>query len=107
MQSSGVWEAPVWDPPVVHTSKHSPQFLVHHEFSGFMSSIIAALPAAVYLVLVQKLDGFGSDPQPQEPLESPVYLVVEAQGFPLYIGGQPWHFEFTGDAKLSQGAVGV
>ena len=91
----------------MHTSKHSPQFLVHHELHGAVSSIIAAFPAAVYFVLVQKLDGFGSDPQPQEPLVSPVYLVVEAQGFPLYIGGQPWHFVFTGDAKLSQGVVSI
>ena len=68
-----------------------------------MSSIIAAFPAAVYLVLVQKVKGFGSDPHPQTPLVRSLYLVVEAQGFPLNIGGQPWHFDSTGSAKLSQG----
>ena len=67
-----------------------------------MSSIIMAFPAAVYFVLVQKVVGFGSVPHPQEPFVRSLYLVVEAHGFPLNIGGQPWHFENTGVAKLSQ-----
>ena len=91
------------DPPVVHISKQSPQFDKHHELVGETGSIIMALPAAVNFVLVQKLLGFGSFPHPQDPLVNPVYLVVEAHGFPLYIGGQPSHFDIAGVYKLSQG----
>ena len=87
---------------MVHTSKHSPQFFTHHELVGSMSSIIMAFPAAVYFVLVQKVVGFGSVPHPQEPFVRSLYLVVEAQGFPSNIGGQPWHFDSTGVSKLSQ-----
>ena len=76
-----------------------------------MSSIIAAFPAAVYFVFVQNVVGFGSVPHPQEPFVRSLYLVVDAHGFPLNIGGQPWHFESTGVAKLSQeellGVVGL
>ena len=90
------------DPPVVHTSKQSPQFVTHHELVGSTGSIIIALPAAVNFVLVQKLVGFGSVPHPQDPLVRSLYLVVEAHGFPSYIGGQPSHFDNTGVDKLSQ-----
>ena len=93
----------MWDPPVVHTSKQSPQFPKHHVFVGASGSIIIALPAAVNFVLVQKLLGFGSFPHPQDPLVRPLYLVVEAQGFPSYIGGHPSHFDNTGVDRLLQG----
>ena len=90
------------DPPVVHTSKQSPQFVTHQELVGATGSIIMALPAAVNFVLVQKVVGLGSVPHPQDPLVRSLYLVVEAQGFPSYIGGQPSHFDNTGVDKLSQ-----
>ena len=73
---------------------------------------IIALPAAVNFDFVQKSGGFGSEPQPHDPLVMSLYLrhrssivriilrkclkkyqVVDAQGSPLYIGGQPSHFD--------------
>ena len=83
-------------PPVLHSSKHSPQLDVHHELVGFPGSIIIALPAAVYFDLVQKSGGFGSLPQPHAPLVRSLYQVVEAHGFPLNIGGQPSQYDNFG-----------
>ena len=61
-----------------------------------------ALPAAVNLDLVQKSRGLGSVPQPQAPLVMSKYRVVEAQGRPLKVGGQPSHLESFGVSVRSQ-----
>ena len=104
MHSPGVWEVPVWDPPVVHISKQSPQLVGHHDFAGSSGSIIMGLPAAVNFVFHLSL-GFGASPHPQDPdeLVNPLYLVVEAHGCPGGLGGQPSHFDMAGVAKLLQG----
>jgi len=86
-------DSPFVVPPVLHSRKQRPQFEGHHEFKGSSGSIIIAFPAAVNFDFVQKSGGFGSEPQPQAPLVMSLYQVVEAQGRPLYIGGQPSHFD--------------
>lgn len=96
IHSSGVEGSPLIVPPVVHSSKHSPQLVVQYELVGSPGSIIIALPAAVYFDLVQKSGGFGSLPQPHAPLVRSLYQVVEAHGFPLNIGGQPSQYDNFG-----------
>ena len=60
-----------------------------------------AFPAAVYLALVQKSGELGSEPHPQAPFVRSLYQVVEAQGRPLKVGGQPSHRESSGDSGWS------
>ena len=96
MHSPGFDGSPLIVPPVVHSSKHSPQLVVHHELVGSPGSIIMAFPAAVYFDLVQKSGGLGSSPQPHAPFVKSLYQVVDAHGFPLNIGGQPSQYDNFG-----------
>ena len=50
----------------------------------------------MYFDFVQKSGGFGSFPHPHAPFVKSLYQVVEAQGFPLNIGGHPSHLETFG-----------
>lgn len=57
--------------------------------------------ADVSLVIVQYFFGTGSEwPQPQEPFVWSLYQVVLAHSLPLYVGGQPRHFDPVGLCEL-------